>query len=152
MTLFTGHLVSSNPNDSPFVQANPLASKVPIYIAANTLSASFNTVPVDVGHLYGFSVTAVMSGNLTGSVAVFGANDLVPTPLTSNHMPSNFVLASDAVGSIVENKPTNVAMSGSQAVMFNLQQQFYRFLQVQFTYTSGAGSLDVFMTGKGNAT
>lgn len=149
MTLFTGHLVSSNPNDSPFTQANPSAPKVPIYIAAGTLSASFVTVPVPVEHLYGFSITAVMSGstvnNITGTVGVFGSNDLVPLPVTSNRLPGNWVQIADALGNVARSN-----MSGSQTTMFNAQQQYYRFVQVQYTHTGGTGSLDIFMTGKGN--
>jgi hypothetical protein len=149
MRLFTGHLVSSDPADSPFTQANPSANRVPIYIASGTLSASVNTNAVDIGHLEGVSVTCFLSGaaaqNLTGTVGVYGSNDLVPSPIIgTGSLPSHWCLMQDKA-----NVNCQQQITGSQSLMFNINGQYARWLRVQYVHTQGSGSLDVWLTGKG---
>lgn len=137
MRTFSSHLVSSNAADGGGTLAAPRPG-VPLYIAANTLSGSFSSPAINLMHIYGYSVTAVTSG-VSGSLSLWCSND-----------PGN-----DFYGTGVTNwtqiAGTSATVSGSSNTTWNLQQQFYKWAQLQYSQVAGTGSIDVFMSGKGNA-
>lgn len=159
MRILNVHLVSSNPADQGLGLAAPFQSKA-VCIASGTLSGSFSTPGVNIQHMYGFSVTTVISGSLTGSVQVNGSNDpgydrVSPIFLTQTS-GSNAVSQAQGINNwaLVPGSQQTLAaatLSGSVSSMINAYQQFYKWIQVQWTHTAGTGSIDVYLTAKGNA-
>jgi hypothetical protein len=41
-------------------------------------------------------------------------------------------------------------LGGPSNVCFNVSQQFYKWLQVQWSHSVGTGSIDCYLTAKGN--
>lgn len=145
MRVFNSHLVSSNAVDAGNQFAVP-TQQVPTYIASGTLSASFSTPPVNLSHIYGYSVTAVTSGSVTGSIAIYASND-TGTDFNGTGV-ANWTLVTDPVTGL----STLQGMTGSANVTYNMSQQFYKWMRCTWSHTAGTGSIDIWVNGKGNAT
>lgn len=145
MRIFSTHLVSSAPQDANNTTAT-LESRVPMYIASGTLSASFNSPKVNLTHIYGYSVSAVTSGSVTGSLALYASND-IGSDFNGTGV-TNWTLIADAAAGT----STLQGMTGSQNATWNMSQQFYKWVRCSWTHTAGTGSIDIFVNGKGNAT
>jgi hypothetical protein len=145
MRVFNSHLVSSDIRDSGNQFAVP-TQQTPTYIASGTLSASFSTPSVNLSHIYGYSVTAITSGSVTGSLAIYASNDS-GTDFNGTGVV-NWTLVTDPVSGV----STLQGMTGSSNVTWNLSQQFYKWCRMTWSHTAGTGSIDIFASGKGNAT
>lgn len=133
MRVLTSHLVSSASAD---------VGKVPQVIAAGTLSGSFNTQPLDILHLYGWSATVATQGVL-GTLYVQVSND-----------PGNPVGLGGApvVDRWVDYPNVAAQLSGSQdSCVWNVQQFFCRWIRFRWEHQAGSGSIDINVTGKGSA-
>ena len=157
MRIQTGHIVSSAVADLGLT-LNPPTQQCPVVITSGTLSASFSTPGINLDHMYGFSVTATITGSLSGAVSLWASNDH-----GNDRLPRGFKTQTAGSGSTTLNQGiTNwVQIAGSLqqmsasttavSTMFNLSQQFYKWFQVQWSHSLGTGSIDVYYTGKGNA-
>jgi hypothetical protein len=180
MRTLNTHLVSSNPAHLGNTLAVPDQQR-PVVIATSgsfvsgsvqllpypngTLSGSFRTPGVDISHLYGFSVSAVFSGSLTGSCQL---NAACSPGYAKN--PPDFASQTSGQGQVfldqgivdwnyIPGTLTQVTCSSggsSQIITWNLSQQFYKWVQFEFdigpgtAVTQNTGSVDVFVNGKGN--
>jgi hypothetical protein len=158
MRVLNSHLVSSNPADLGGSLAVPFQAG-PVVIASGTLSGSFSTPGLNVLHLYGFSVQVTVAGSLSGSVALYASNEA-----GNDRLPPawNQQVAGAAPTALSQGISNWVQVAGSQqslscstgspsSVVYNLSQQFYKWLQVQYVHSAGTGSIDVWVTGKGDA-
>jgi hypothetical protein len=161
MRTLNTHLVSSNPAHLGNTLAVPDQQR-PVVIAT---SGSFRTPGVDISHLYGFSVSAVFSGSLTGSCQL---NAACSPGYAKN--PPDFASQTSGQGQVfldqgivdwnyIPGTLTQVTCSSggsSQIITWNLSQQFYKWVQFEFdigpgtAVTQNTGSVDVFVNGKGN--
>lgn len=100
------------------------------YLAAQSLGASFNGPAIDCGSLENLFFEFSWTGTPTGTI----------------------VLQASADGLTWINISTMAAPAGSASAGFNEQKAIgYAFCRVAYTFTSGAGTLTVNYSGKGNA-
>lgn len=158
MRVLNTHLVSSNLLHLGLTLAQPLQQRA-VVIASGTLSGSFATPGVDISHLYGFAVSAVLSGSITGSVSLYGACSpgyaKNPADFAQQTAGQAQVFLDQGIIDFVQIPGAVQQLScsttgGPSTVLFNVSQQFYKWLQVQYTHSLGTGSIDVFVNGKGN--
>jgi hypothetical protein len=65
---FFTHIVSSDPNDA----AGRSTSAANLYIASGTLSGSFVSNPINLGHVFAWSISCVLTGSPQPNLAVTG--------------------------------------------------------------------------------
>ena len=159
MRVLNAHFISSDPVDLGTKLAVPFQS-VPVVISSGTLSASFSTPGLNILHEYGYSVTIAISGSLTGSVELQASNDP-----GNDRLPPAFNQQTSGQSATTLNQGivnwTQVASSlqqlsastlgGSSNVLYNAEQQFYKWLRVVWTHNAGTGSIDAYITAKGDA-
>lgn len=83
---------------------------------------------VDMCNVSGFAMHAIWTGAPEGDVVVSGSNDGI------NFVPVNTQATAGAAGQH----------------LLNVERQHYRYLRVNFVFTSGSGSLTVYLSGKTN--
>lgn len=81
---------------------------------------------LDLGESAGYCVHAIWSGTPTGDLLVQGSNDAV-----------NFV-------------SVNTQATGGTAgqLLFNVEKQHYRYVRVQYSFSSSTGTLDCYVSAK----
>lgn len=164
MRIYNNKIISSDPRDAGLNLAVPFQA-VLVAIASGTLSGSFSTPGIDIAHEYGFSVTVSISGSLTGSVALYASNEpgntMVPKRFGQQVAGQSMTYLDQGLNnwSLVRD-PNNVpalqplsasTTGGPSLVTFNAAQQFYRWLQVRWVHNAGTGSIDGWITAKGDA-
>jgi hypothetical protein len=174
MRILNTHLVSSNPLHLGNTLATPDQQRAVVIATSGTivngqmslqpaiggtLSASFSTPGVDISHLYGFAVSAVLSGSITGSVSLYGACSpgyaKNPPDFASQTSGQGQVFLDQGISDWVQipgamQQLSCSTLGGPSTVLFNVSQQFYKWVQVQWSHNAGTGSIDVFVNGKGN--
>jgi len=136
-----------------------------VVISSGTLSGSFTSPWLEIFHSYGYSVTAVISGSLTGSVQLLCSNDpgideiAFQTPVMQT-FGSGAVTIDQRIANydtVASQDLSCSTLSGPSKVTFNASQQFYKWLAVGWSQntsvvgaTSNTGSIDIFWTAKGN--
>lgn len=98
-------------------------------IAAGDMTTTLTTETIDIRHQYGFSVLAAWTGSSpAGTIKVQASPD----------------------GVLWIDTGITASVSGSTGSYFvNKEWQFYPYVRVIYTPTSGTGSIDVFFAGKG---
>lgn len=110
-----------------------------LVIAAGDVAINNTSSPITLESLYGFSVQAVFTGSPVGELKLQGSCD--PGKPTANSYGTDVVNWNDI--------SSPVAISASGNTIFNLDAQFYKWLRVVYTATSGTGTINVRFNGKG---
>jgi hypothetical protein len=105
-------------------------------VSSQAMNVNFASIPILLDQLYGANLQAVYTGSPNGFFKLQASNDDVPL---SNSV-SNWT---DIVGS-------TQLISTSGSIMWNLNGAFYRWIRIVWTVTSGNGSCDVTIFGKGS--
>ena len=159
MRVLNSHFISSNPADLGSTLATPFQS-VPVCISSGTLSASFSTPGLNILHEYGYSVTVSISGSLTGSVELQASNDAgndrLPAAFSQQTAGQSATFLNQGIvnwtqvdGSL---HPLSAStLGGSSNILYNAEQQFYKWVRLVWTHTAGTGSIDAWITAKGDA-
>lgn len=144
MRIFNTHLVSSNPFDSGGTLAAP-HQITPMVIASGTLSGSFSSPPLNLQHIYGYSVDVTTIG-VTGSVGLYASNEAGQEyPGDNGQSIVNWTLVPTTVQQFSSSQVTKTTGT------WNVSQVFYKWLRAQYVHTAGTGSIDVWATGKGDS-
>jgi hypothetical protein len=112
-----------------------------------TGSNTLNSPALSLRHIQGYSIQAVYStlaaAGVTGSIKLQCSND----PASTNHTnPTNRV----SNWTDINGSTQAIQVSGSNnTVVWNVGGAYYSWVRVQYTNTSGSGSLDLRATGKG---
>lgn len=109
------------------------------FLTNGDLSLASLTSPVaDCTNMLGFSIQAVTTGSGVGVLAVEGSNQPeVNTSFTGNIPSTSWTTIVSA----------NVSAPGS--IMINVSDTFYRWVRVVYTRTSGTGTINAILMGKG---
>lgn len=109
-------------------------ANVKVINAAN-MSASFNSSPILLDQIYGFSFQSIFTGSPNGSFKLQCSNDNVQT----ESQVSNWT---DIAG-------TSQAITASGSLLYNVNYAFYMWVRVVYTFSSGSGSCNVTYASKG---
>lgn len=101
-------------------------------LSAQSLTASFETTPVNLSEAIGYSFQAVFSGTPNGAFKLQASND-------DNGSPTNW---SDIASS-------SVTVSAAGSAMWNNDGAHYQWVRIVYTFTSGTGSCDITACLKG---
>jgi hypothetical protein len=142
MRSFFTHLVSSDPTDGDgnLKRANQ-------YIASGTLSGSFVSNPINLGHIVVWSVSCVLTGPpqpnlaLTGSFSVECSNDIGDDRYGGNIRSTSWQQ--------VTGSGFSCPATGSANLTLNFAEIGYHWARCRWTHGAGTGSIDIFATGKG---
>lgn len=93
---------------------------------AQAMTSTVYSPSVDIAECAGFAVHSIWTGTPVGNIIIGGSDDNV------NFAP----VSTTAVG----------GASGQSLV--NLDGQHYRYIQVEYSFTSGTGSLTSYVSGK----
>lgn len=155
MWIRRGQLISSNPLDQGNLLAAPFQS-VTTVIASGTLSGSFTTPGINMEQSYGYSVTAIISGSLTGSIALQASDDLgfnrVSPILIQQTSGSAATFPDQGLrnwNTVASQQLSASTLGGSSIVTFNGAQQYEHWLRLSWTHSLGTGSIDANITAKG---
>jgi len=93
---------------------------------AVSLGSSFNSSTVDISEVIGYAVQLTYTGTPTGSLTINASND-----------GTNFFTV--ATVTLTGSAGTNVQ---------NFTQAHYKYVRISYTFTSGAGTLTAYVSGK----
>ena len=159
MRVISSHFVSSNPADLGNTLAVPFQS-VPVVISSGTLSGSFSTPGLNILHEYGYSLSVTISGSLSGSAQLYASNDAGNDRLPAAFNQQVAGQAATALDQGIRNwvpiagaiaQMSASTLGGPVSTMFNSSQQFYKWLQLVWNHSAGTGSIDCWVTAKGDA-
>lgn len=94
-------------------------------VSAEAMTGTITSSMMDIAELSGFAAHAIFTGAPVGTLSISASND-----------GTNF----KAVGS--------QAVSGAGQYMLNVDRAHYRYIRVEYAFTSGTGTLDVYVSGK----
>lgn len=108
------------------------ASSLPVFVlnehlfTNQAMTTTLSTSVIDLAETLGYAVHAIWTGSPVGFISTQGSNDGV-----------NFVeVDSSATGGV----------AGQH--LLNVEKHHYRYVRVQFLFTSGTGSLNLYVSGK----
>ena len=104
-------------------------------VNAVSMASSFNSSPILLDQIYGFSFQAVFTGSPVGTFKLQCSNDDVKL----ESQVSNW---SDIAS-------TSQAVSAAGSILYNVNYAFYKWVRVVYTATSGTGSCDITYASKG---
>lgn len=127
----TFHMISSGSRD---------IGNVPMYIAPNTFSGSLRTIPTNISGFLGYNITLWVTGAIgTGSIWI--ANDFSNANGTSIDRWFRLQPNIDQVLS-----SSNL---GPDWAVWNMPNQYNRWVQLRWEHQSGTGSIDSWGEAKG---
>lgn len=116
-----------------------------IRAGTTSMGASFNGTPTKVDVLEGYSICASVvdaGADLVGTLKIQVANNVFANN-TSNELTS-YAVWIDLPGS-------EVALDGgNDSVIWNVSEVFYEAFRLVWTRTSGSGTIEMYIIGKGN--
>lgn len=95
-----------------------------------------STAVADCTNMLGFSIQNVTTGNAVGTISVQGSNDPEPNTSFTNRIVNWTTIVT-----------TPVTAPGN--VLINVTDCFYRWVRLTYTRTSGTGTLNAILMGKG---
>jgi hypothetical protein len=104
-------------------------------ISAANMASSFNSQPILLDQIYGFSFQAITTGAPNGSFKLQCSNDNV-------QLESQVTNWTDIAG-------TAQAITAPGSVLYNVNYAFYMWVRIVYTAASGSGSCDVTYASKG---
>jgi hypothetical protein len=99
------------------------------------MSASFNSAPILLDQIYGFSFQSIFTGSPNGTFKLQCSNDDVQL----DSQVSNWT---DIAG-------TAQAITAAGSLLYNVNYAFYMWVRVVYTASSGSGSCNVTYASKG---
>lgn len=106
-------------------------------LGASSMSASFTTWGVDTQQVWAYAIQAVWGGPAVGTFTLQVSNDNVNVGAPSTNPAGNVVNWSDYTGSAY----LTTAAAGSSSYMWNVNTPGYRWVRLNYTASSGGGSL-----------
>jgi hypothetical protein len=104
-------------------------------VNAVSMAASFNSSPILLDQIYGFSFQVIFTGTPNGSFKLQCSNDDVKL----ESQVSNW--------SDVASTAQSITAAGN--LFYNINYAFYKWVRVVYTASSGSGSCDVIYAAKG---
>jgi len=104
-------------------------------ISAADMSADFESDPILLDQIYGFSFQAVFTGAPDGVIKLQASND----DKTFNQTPVNWDDIADS----------SYTVSAAGTYMWNFNGAFYKWVRVVYLFASGTGACDVTYVSKG---
>lgn len=99
------------------------------YISTTDLTQAFNSQPVLIEHIYGYSVQVAFTGVFAGTFKIQVSNDKGVSPTVWNDLANS---SAAVVGG---------AYGGEAGIIWNVEKSFYRWFRVVYTPSSGTGTL-----------
>lgn len=122
--------------------ANALRYSTSPIITAGSMGASTNSIGIDLNQILNCSIQAVWTGTPTGTLKIQVSNDNVPYG-TSSNPSANVVNWTDYTGS-------SQSLSGSAGnFVWNMLDSGYRWIRLVYTRSSGTGTINAAIVGKG---
>lgn len=104
-------------------------------------SVSFNGAPALMEQFWGYSVEVIITGTVTGSLKLQGADEF-RVPSMNDPTGTNVVVWMDISGS-------TQAITGSGQGMYNSSSCQFRWIRPVYTAVSGTGTITINVEGKG---
>lgn len=124
----------------------PITAPVPLFAPGTVLNANLNSAPMQLQHMFGFSIQLVWTGTPTGTFKLQGSSDSVYVAPRNTLSPETPVNWTDIANS-------SEAVSAAGSFMWNVSDAFYNFVRVVYTDASSGASTAAItvatMNGKG---
>ena len=96
-----------------------------------SMSASFESEPIDILYFRGYSISLVFTGSPVGSVKLQISND------------------SDDAENWIDLDDSTVSITEAGSIVYEVTESFSSFVKVVYTASSGSGSMNGNITAKG---
>ncbi len=111
-----------------------------LIVNASDASVTIISSPVTLESIYGFAIQSVFTGSPVGTLKLQASCD--PGTVTAGAYGTNVNNWNDIPG-------YSTAISSSGNTMYNLDAQFYKWVRLVYTATSGTGTLSARFNAKG---
>ncbi len=115
-------------------------TSVQSWVNAANIAVSVNSNAFQLLNVYGFAMVAVITGAPVGVLKLQGSCDAPQDILGIGVAPSNWA--------DIPNTTQNITVATS--VLYNLDAQYYNWVRLVYTATSGSGAISVNLIAKGS--
>lgn len=104
-------------------------------------SVDQTSLPALLAHTWGYSIQAIVTDTVAGSLKLQGSCDPVPD--------ANFSAANYSVINWTDIADSTQAVSGSGSVSWDMSRSAYSWVRVVYTASSGSGNISIQVFSKG---
>jgi hypothetical protein len=112
-------------------------------LSGGDMTTTLHSAPLELAYSFGYAIQVTYTGSPVGTLILECSND-TPLPADANFAFSSFVPTN---WTTVAN--STIAISGPDAIMYNFQGAYYRYVRATYTPSSGSGALTVVGNAKG---
>jgi len=104
-------------------------------------AVSQTSLPAVLAHAWGYSIQAIITGTVTGSIKLQGSSDAAPD--------ANFSAANYSVVNWTDIADSTQSVSGAGTVTWDVSRSAYSWVRAVYTAVSGTGNISVQIFIKG---